>query len=379
MRAKAVIISASEDGNPSELALKLRDAGLIVIELIPSETTSGLFTLRLAFSTSSTYTLTGFPPSIRDARLQSTKEKVKLPPLRKEDIGLVLHTSGTSGKKKVVPYSVETLVIGAALVIASWELKEDDIGLNMMPLFHVGGIVRNLLAPILSGGATIPCKAFDAAQFWELAEDNGATWYYAAPTMHHMILEEGKSRRENSHNIRMICNAAGGLLPALAKDLQYRFAGATVLPSYGMTECMPIASPPSDYTLDRPGTSGKIVGPELQISDGSGAPLPAGTVGYICVKGPPCFTGYEGNREATEESMFPGGWFNTGDMGYLDNDGYLFITGRSKEVINRGGEIISPFEIEQAIIQHPGIKETIAFSVHHDVLQVLLFSANSVF
>ncbi|CAM9906168.1 unnamed protein product, partial [Phaeothamnion confervicola] len=278
------------------------------------------------------------------------------------DTVLVLHTSGTSGKKKVVPYPLENVCVGAACVAAAWAMTPRDVNLNMMPLFHIGGIARNLFAVVLSGGHVVLTKGFDAALFWELVGPTGATWYYAGPTMHHMILEArkalpggGTGAAAPRHRIRMICNAAGGLLPSLAVALRDAFDGAAVLPSYGMTECMPISSPPVDYKLDRPGTSGRACGPEVSIRDDGGVPMPPDAVGNICVRGAPLFPGYEGDEAATASAFFPGGWFNTGDLGMLDPDGFLYLTGRSKEVINRGGEIISPFEVEEALLAHPAV------------------------
>ncbi|KAJ7827436.1 hypothetical protein B0H13DRAFT_1917599, partial [Mycena leptocephala] len=316
--------------------------------------------------------------SVMGAAAQAPREQSRLHGL--QDRSLILHTSGTSGKKKVVPYTLLSLIVGTCSVIESWDLRSKDINFNMMPLFHVGGIVRNLLAPIFSGGSSIMCEGFDPIAFWTLAERMQATWYYAAPTMHHAILASKPASLVPAMNlsIRMIANAAGGLLPGLAVDLRKTFQ-AVILPSYGMTECMPIASPSVSYRLERPGCSGIACGPYLSIREPSNIEnaFAANRTGAICARGLPTFQGYEVSPDPDvplDTSPFTSeGWFDTGDMGYIDEDGYLFVTGRSKEIINRGGEVISPFEIEEAIMtaakDYVKASTTLAFSIDHDVLQ----------
>jgi acyl-CoA synthetase (AMP-forming)/AMP-acid ligase II len=300
-----------------------------------------------------------------------------------DDIGIMLFTSGTSGTKKLVPLFTHSLICGAAMVIDSWGLNPDMRCLNQMPLNHVGGLVRNLFSPVMSGGSVICCAAYDANLFWDCVEDHAPTWYYASPSMHQGILEAGADRPETvaKSTIRLICNAAGGLLPSLAHQLKDTFsvsAHTTVLPSYGMTECMPISTPPLNYKLDRTGTSGVSVGPEISILDGNDCYIMDETVGRIAVRGSPVFNGYLKNSKLDTSCFTDEGWFDTGDMGYLDADGFLYITGRSKEVINRGGELISPFEVEEAVVAagatpdspvYGRISKALAFSVTHDVLQ----------
>lgn len=302
-----------------------------------------------------------------------------------DDTAIMLFTSGTSGTKKLVPLTIHSMVCGAAMVVDSWGLSPSMRCLNQMPLNHVGGLIRNLFSPVMSGGSVICCSAFDANGFWDIVEDHAPTWYYASPSMHQGILEIGADRPESiaKSQIKLVCNAAGGLLPSLAHQICNTFSNAdhqtTVLPSYGMTECMPISTPPLNYKLDRTGTSGVSVGPELSIQDGNGSPMATGTVGRISVRGSPLFGGYLKAGNVIDKSCFSeNGWFDTGDMGYLDADGYLYITGRSKEVINRGGELISPFEVEEAVIAaaatpgsrtHGRISKALAFSVTHNVLQ----------
>jgi len=291
-----------------------------------------------------------------------------------DDEVLVLFTSGTTGNKKIVPHHLGDMLVASATISLSWNLGPNDVNCNLMPLFHVGGIVRQVFSPILSGGCVICCPAFDPTIFWALLQRQKFNWYYAAPTMHQIILQSKEQEFPNGKaKLRMIANAAGGLLPSLARELRQTFS-ANVLPSYGMTECMPISSPPHTYQLEKPGTSGVAVGPEIGILNlQTLKPLPFGKEGPICVRGAPCFRGYGYNQadpsQALVKSFLDGGWFNTGDLGYMDSDGYLFITGRSKEVINRGGEIISPLEVEEAVVAHHGIVACAAFSVPHNVLQ----------
>ena len=330
----------------------------------------------------------------------------------KDDIALLLHTSGTSGKQKIVPYTLGNLMTGVACIIHSWQLDSNDMNLSMMPLFHVGGLTRNILSPLFSGGTAIVCGSFDASLFWDLLQKYPVTWYYAAPTMHQQILSEYNRREERNTTccwkLRMVTNAAGGLLESLALQLQDTFFNAVILPSYGMTECMPISSSPyikhskkltekesQELIEDRRkikqiniesiplGSSGKAVGPQIKIYDPSKrTSLQPGEVGNILVRGSPLMSGYlsissNGNDENSgfvnldveDKNPCPSLWFDTGDMGFLDAKGFLYITGRSKEVINSGGEILSPFEIEQAILSHPNVAQVMAFSVPHSTLQ----------
>ncbi|CAG7950694.1 unnamed protein product [Penicillium nalgiovense] len=305
------------------------------------------------------------------------------PPNSGDDIAIIFFTSGTSGTKKLVPITTYNLIAGTIATIESVELSETDTCLNMMPLNHVGGIMRSIFSPILAGGATICCPSFDPSMFWDAVQTPhmAPTWYYATPTMHQMILAEAEHRPDavKQSAIQFICNAGGGLPPTLAVQLHDTFH-CIVLPSYGMTECMPIAAPPRDYKLDRPGTSGRIVGPEVAIMTENGNPVPRnGMLGHICIRGSPTFEGYLTPGGKIDTSAFnESGFFDTGDLGHLDDENYLYITGRSKEVINRGGEIISPVEVENAVLTtakdpesplYGRVTETLAFSVPDEVLQ----------
>ena len=210
------------------------------------------------------------------------------------------------------------------------------------------------------------------------------TIYDCAYLLCQHILETGKQPASDDGDksllteikpkLRMIANAAGGLLPSTAEKLRKAFKGANILPSYGMTECMPISSPPATYELEKPGTSGVAVGPEIAImaidEDDCVEETPVNKEGHICVRGEPCFRGYgrSAEDETAPDTFLQDSWFDTGDLGYMDEDGYLYVTGRSKEVINRGGEIISPMEVEDAIT-HEDVVNACAFSAAHESLQ----------
>lgn len=338
----------------------------------PWVTESGIQVILVQPETDMTFTV----QPLVDVPFETTRPMV---PTVADDISLLLFTSGTSGTKKVVPITCLSLLTGVTNVIDSWGLTAQDSCMNMMPLNHVGGLVRNLFAPVLSGGSTVLCPLFDPNLFWDVLQEGVGTWYYASPSMHMSILAEGQMRPDaiSRCRLRLCCNAAGGLLPALAIRLRDTFK-CTVLPSYGMTECMPISTPPLDYTLNRSGTSGVACGPDICILDESDLPVSAGQVGRINVRGGPTFGGYLKEGKIDKSAFNKDGWFDTGDLGSLDQDGFLYLTGRGKEVINRGGELISPFEVEEAItlaFQNSSsplfqrVSQVMAFSAPHELLQ----------
>lgn len=360
----SVVVGIEGESSIREMASSLN---IPFCGLRPSPTETGIF--QLIPDDSSLARRLPFKDDSNDEKKDEGYVCAKVLPNSHDDEVLVLFTSGTTGNKKLVPHRLGDIMIAAGCIAVSWNLTPHDVNCNLMPLFHVGGIVRQVFAPLLSAGSVICCPSFDPQLFWQLLLGNNGSsyfsWYYAAPTMHQVLLATKPSGAKP--RLRMIANAAGGLLPSLAQELRKTFGGANVLPSYGMTECMPISSPPSNYELTKPGTSGVAVGPEICIFNGSEDALPPGKEGSICVRGQPCFHGYGG--QAKNETFMKDGWFNTGDLGYLDEDGYLYITGRSKEVINRGGEIISPMEVEEEVLSNPCVKACAAFSLSHDVLQ----------
>ena len=349
--AKAVIVPLGEDFDHIRRAARGCGAAVIGLARHPEET--GLFDL-----------VSEGPCAGGDGPSASSDGRRFNGP---NDTALELFTSGTSGRKKRVSIRLRDLCVGAACIAAALELRPEDRGYNMMPLFHVGGIVRNLYAPLLAGSGMIYSDGFDAALFWDELDDGaGFNWYYASPTMHDSVLHEGEQRPDSAHRLRFICNAAGDLLPSVADRLRARF-DATILPGYGMTECMPIACPPLDYRLERKGASGRILGPDVNILDDAGNAAPLGSTGRIMLRGAPLACIVQ-DQPGQGEPAIPEGWFDTGDIGRFDADGFLYIVGRGKDVIKRGGETIAPAEIEDVLVGHPDVRAALAFAVPHDML-----------
>jgi oxalate---CoA ligase len=275
---------------------------------------------------------------------------------------LMLHTAGTTARPKQVPLTHRNLIAAAANVVASLQLQDGDRCLNVMPLFHSHGLLGAALSTISSGGAVACTDAFDPRRFTAWASACGATWYTAAPTIHHLVLDAPGHWR----GFRLMRSASAPLAPLLAERLEERFS-APMIEVYGMTEAYQIAANPLPPGERRLGTVGVPTGTEIAIMDEAGQHLPAGHDGEVVVRGPAVFAGYSAPAGVNEQAFF-GDWFRTGDVGRLAEDGCLTITGRIKEQINRGGEKISPREVDEAVLAHPDVRAAMAFAVPDEQL-----------
>ena len=284
-----------------------------------------------------------------------------------DDVALVLHTSGSTGRPKRVPLTHAQLSIAADNVAKTYNLTDQDVSLCVMPLFHVHGLVASTMATLATGGTVIVPAKFNPLSFWRVARDYGATWYSAVPTLHHLLAARAESgkRPDGAARLRFIRSCSASLSPQLMSDLEAAF-GAPVLEAYGMTEAAhQMASNPLPPSERKPGSVGPNTGTtQIGIMDGEGNLLKSGDRGEVVIQGANVITGYENNPEANASS-FADGWFRTGDQGYLDADGYLLLTGRLKEMINRGGEKISPREIDEVLLGHPAVAEAVAFGTAH--------------
>jgi acyl-CoA synthetase (AMP-forming)/AMP-acid ligase II len=285
-----------------------------------------------------------------------------------DDVAVVLHTSGTTSRPKQVPLRQRNLMASARTIAAHYELGADDVSFCVMPLFHVHGLVASTLAALLGGGTVVVPRRFTPQRFWRQAAEHGATWLSAGPTLHQMILDAGSG---DLTTLRFARSCSSALSPALLERAEAAY-GVPMLEAYGMTEAShQMASNPLPPGARIPGSVGLPTGTEIAIAAAGGTLLPPGDAGEVVIRGPGVMSGYVTNPSATAPSAtappataeaFYGDWFRTGDLGVL-RDGYLYLEGRLKEMILRGGENISPAEIERVLLSHPAVRDAVCFGV----------------
>jgi amino acid adenylation domain-containing protein len=303
----------------------------------------------------------------------------RLPLPAEDDVALLMQTSGTTSRPKVVPLTHANLLAGARSVIRTLELAPSDRALAAMPLFHIHGLVATLLAPLLAGGSVICCNERAADKLLSQLSLLRPTWASASPTMLLALLEAADQKGARpAHNFRFLRSVT---MP-LARETHVRLMTAFQVPIfavYGMTEASsPICSYqlPSDGAKYRPDAVGPTVGPELTVLNPAGEHCPVGTAGEIAIRGPSVTLGYE-DAEHSGWILDRQGerWFLSGDQGYLDDHGHLTLTGRVKEMVNRGGMKVSPLRVDEALNQHPAVQEAVAFAVPHPTLGEDLMAA----
>jgi len=289
-------------------------------------------------------------------------------PAQPDDVALILHTSGTTSRPKIVPLTQRNVSVSAGNIAASLDFSDKDVGLNIMPLFHIHGLMAGVLAPLSRGGSVFCTPGFNALRFFAWMEESKPTWYTAVPTMHQAIVGRAANNREiiARHPLRFLRSSSSSMPPQVITELESAFK-APLIEAYGMTEAShQMASNPLRGAR-KPGSVGLPAGPEVAIMDDAGTLLPNGAVGEIVIRGANVTAGYEANPSANA-SAFTHGWFRTGDQGVKDAEGYISLTGRLKEIINRGGEKISPREVDEVLMDHPAVRQVVVFGVKHDKL-----------
>ena len=347
--ARAVILEAGEDGPARKAADRL---GLMVLELSHEDAgPAGVFSL---------------------APIDGGGEAVADGVTGPDDVALILHTSGTTSRPKIVPLLQSNVAASARNIARSLALTAEDRCLNVMPLFHIHGLIAAVSAS-LAEGASISCTpGFDALRFFGWLEEADPTWYTAVPTMHQALLARaGRNRAAiEGSRLRLLRSSSSSLPGPVMEKLAQTF-GTPVVEAYGMTEAThQMCANPIEPGRQKPGLVGVPAGPEVAIAHESENRLVEGT-GEVVICGDNVTPGYEGNEAANEASFFQADgrrWFRTGDQGAFDADGYLALTGRLKEIINRGGEKISPLEVDGILSAHPAVAQVVCFAVPHEKL-----------
>ncbi len=282
-------------------------------------------------------------------------------PAGPDDVALLLHTSGTTSRPKQVPLRQRNLTASARSIAAFYSLGPADVSYCAMPLFHVHGLVASTFGALAAGGTVVVPRRFSPRAFWPQLRRHRVTWFSAGPTLHQMILDrnDGDGAPES---LRFARSCSSALAPALMARAEATL-GVPIVEAYGMTEAShQMASNPLPPAERKPGSVGVPSGAEIRIVDGEGRVLEQGASGEVAIRGPGVTDGYHANPEANADAFFDG-WFRTGDRGALDEDGYLRLQGRLKEMILRGGENISPYEIEEVLLAHPAVADAICFGI----------------
>ncbi len=283
-----------------------------------------------------------------------------------DDVSMVLHTSGTTSRPKIVPLSQRNLCASAGNIARTLQFTAADRSLNIMPLFHIHGLIAGVLAPLAAGSQVFCTPGFNALKFFGWMDEAKPTWYTAVPTMHQAILSRASKNAEviARYPLRFIRSSSSSMPPQVIRELEEVFK-APLIESYGMTEaCHQMASNPLPPAVRKPGSVGIAAGPEVAIMGEDGSLLPQGEIGEIVIRGDNVTRGYENNAKANAEA-FTQGWFRTGDQGVMDVEGYVSLTGRLKEIINRGGEKVSPREVDEILMDHPAVAQVVCFGMPH--------------
>jgi acyl-CoA synthetase (AMP-forming)/AMP-acid ligase II len=290
------------------------------------------------------------------------------------DVALILHTSGTTSRPKIVPLLQSNIAASAHNIATSLALTSADRCLNVMPLFHIHGLLAAVSSTLATGGQVWCAPGFDALRFFGWLRDADPTWYTAVPTMHQAILSRAPRNADIIAAARLrFLRSSSASLPGPVMERLFETFGAPVVEGYGMTEAAhQMCSNPLKAGTQKPGAVGLPAGPEVRIADEVEPVLAASnSVGEVVISGPNVTPGYESNPEANEKNFFEAEgkrWFRTGDQGTFDSDGYLTLTGRLKEIINRGGEKVSPLEVDGVLSAHPAIAQVVTFALPHPKL-----------
>jgi acyl-CoA synthetase (AMP-forming)/AMP-acid ligase II len=284
-----------------------------------------------------------------------------------EDVALVLHTSGSTGRPKRVPLRHFQLAVSSANIANTYALSEEDVSLCIMPLFHIHGLIGSTMATLLTGGTVVVPTKFNALSFWRTVRENRVTWYSGVPTMHQLLAARTHHKPAEAATLRFIRSCSAPLSSDLIHKIEGLF-GVPFVEAYGMTEAAhQMTSNPLPPRHRKAGSVGVGTGIRISVMDKDANHLGANQRGEIVIQGASVFRGYENNPEANARALV-NGWFRTGDEGFLDEDCYLHLTGRIKDIIIRGGENIAPHEVDEVLLKHPAVAAAVTFGCVHPTL-----------
>ncbi|MEL6618108.1 MAG: AMP-binding protein [Pseudomonadota bacterium] len=278
------------------------------------------------------------------------------------DDALLMYTSGTTGRPKGVVHTQASLLAGGWTVTTAHKLTPQDRGLGVLPFYHINGLCVTVMGALVSGGSLAMVSRFSASNFWDWAEKGGITWFSVVPTIiSHLLHGKASPSSALASQLRFARSASSALAIETQRAFQDRF-GLAIVESLGLTEtAAQCLVNPLDPALHRIGSAGMAISNEARIADDTGTECPRGTEGELQIRGPNVMKEYLKNPDATRDT-FHGDWLRTGDLGRMDDDGYVFVTGRLKELIIKGGENIAPREIDEALYEHGDVVEAAAFA-----------------
>ncbi|MGA0024847.1 MAG: AMP-binding protein [Burkholderiales bacterium] len=348
---------------PSQLAYVLDHSDTRVVF------TSGEFAERLQAALANVdrdITVIAIDPDGLDLSERETLPDVPLPEVSEADDALLMYTSGTTGKPKGCVLSNRSVVAGGEYTSAAHELTAKDRVLCAMPLYHINGQIVTTVAPLVHGGSVVMPHRFSVSNYWELVTRHRCTWINVVPTIISYLLNapDPRDRGYDISRVRFCRSASAPLPPELHRAFEDKF-GIGIIETFGMTETnAPCFTNPIDPAKRKIGSPGTAFGNEAKVIDpATGREQPRGTPGELMVRGDNVMTGYYKDPENTAKTLEPDGWMHTGDLGYMDEDGFVFVTGRSKELIIKGGENIAPREIDEALLKHPAVLEAAAVGI----------------
>ncbi len=289
-----------------------------------------------------------------------------LPDVTETDDALLMYTSGTTGKPKGCVLSNRSVCAGGEFTSSAHELSAKDRVLCAMPLYHINGQIVTTVAPLVHGGSVVMPQRFSVSHYWELVAKHQCTWINVVPTIiaYLMNAPTPKDKGLDVSRVKFCRSASAPLPPELHRDFEQKF-GIGIIETFGMTETnAPCFTNPYDPNKRKIGSPGTAYGNEAKVIDpATGREQSRGTPGELMVRGDNVMTGYYKDPENTANTLEPDGWLHSGDLGYMDDDGFVFVTGRIKELIIKGGENIAPREIDEALLKHPAVLEAAAVGI----------------